>query len=307
MKENTVLRKRILAALFLAIGLILPFITMQIPAVGKMLCPMHIPVLLCGYICGGPYGLLIGIITPLLRGVLFGMPAIFPNAFCMAFELATYGLVAGILSEKMKKDLETLTSAQIEKMQDLDNKNIDNNRKYRCISEMKVGEAIYLHEEELLESPFVLIKAENHETELGWGKAKAICNTATLVSLTTGKKRTAILYCNNGSMRKEALKSIQSQVDDEYNHEAVAWNEPHSRIPVVLKNVQYTHKHNDMYVMTDRKTNEEYEMVPQSWAVPILDKLEYNTIVTIIYYEGKWDFVSKKETVDIGKYKFNIR
>ena len=211
------------------------------------------------------------------------------------------------IEEKMKKDLETLTSAQIEKMQDLDNKNIDNNRKYRCISEMKVGEAIYLHEEELLESPFVLIKAENHETELGWGKAKAICNTATLVSLTTGKKRTAILYCNNGSMRKEALKSIQSQVDDKYNHEAVAWNEPHSRIPVVLKNVQYTHKHNDMYVMTDRKTNEEYEMVPQSWAVPILDKLEYNTIVTIIYYEGKWDFVSKKETVDIGKYKFNIR
>ena len=186
-------------------------------------------------------------------------------------------------------------------------KNIDNNRKYRCLSEMKVGEAIYLHEEELLESPFVLIKAENHETELGWGKAKAICNTATLVSLTTGKKRTAILYCNNGSISKGALKSIQSQVDDEYNHEAVAWNEPHSRIPVVLKNVQYTHKHNDIYVMTDRKTNEEYEMVPQRWAVPILDKLEYNTIVTIIYYEGKWDFVSKKETVDIGKYKFNIR
>ena len=107
MKENTALRKRILAALFLAIGLILPFITMQIPAVGKMLCPMHIPVLLCGYICGWPYGLLIGIITPLLRGVLFGMPAIFPNAFCMAFELATYGLVAGILSEKMKKDIKS--------------------------------------------------------------------------------------------------------------------------------------------------------------------------------------------------------
>ena len=55
-----------------------------------------------------PDGLLIGIITPLLRGVLFGMPAIFPNAFCMAFELATYGLVAGILSEKMKKDIKSL-------------------------------------------------------------------------------------------------------------------------------------------------------------------------------------------------------
>lgn len=101
MKENTGLRKTTLAALFLAIGLILPFITMQIPAVGKMLCPMHIPVLLCGYVCGWPYGLIVGIITPLLRGVLFGMPAIFPNAVCMAFELATYGFVAGILSKKM--------------------------------------------------------------------------------------------------------------------------------------------------------------------------------------------------------------
>ena len=182
----------------------------------------------------------------------------------------------------------------------------DNNRKYRCLSEMKVGEAIFLREEELLESPFVLIKAENHETELGWGKARAICNTATLVSLTTGKKRNAILYCNDGSMSKEALKSIQSQIDDEYGSEVVTWNEPHSRIPVVLKNVQYTHKHKEMYVMTDRKTKEEYEMIPQSWAVPILDKLDYNTIVTIVYYEGKWAFVSKKETKDIGKYKFNI-
>ena len=48
-------------------------------------------------------------------------------------------------------------------------------------------------------------------------------------------------------------------------------------------------------------------MIAQVCAVPILDKLEYNTIVTIIYYEGKWVFVSKKETKDIGKYKFDIR
>lgn len=229
--------------------------------------------------------------------------------------------VGRMVEEKMEKDLEIFESKRAEKLQDTEkkqqekaqdtkpssNKNIDNNRKYRCLSEMKVGEAIYLREEELLESPFVLTKAENHETELGWGKARAICNTATLVSLLTGKKRTAILYCNDGSMSKEALKSIQSQVDDEYNHEAIAWNEPHPRIPIVLKNVQYTHKHNETYVMTDIKTNEEYEMIPQSWAAPILDKLDYNTVVTIAYYEGKWAFVSKKETTDIGKYKFDIR
>lgn len=96
--KNT--KKLVLSALFLAIGLILPFITMQIPAVGKMLCPMHIPVLLCGFIVGWPYGLLVGFITPLLRSVLFGMPMLVPNAVCMAFELATYGFVAGVLSQK---------------------------------------------------------------------------------------------------------------------------------------------------------------------------------------------------------------
>lgn len=67
-KEKMTVKKTILSALFLAIGLVLPFITMQIPAVGKMLCPMHIPVLLCGYICGWPYGLIVGFVTPLLRG-----------------------------------------------------------------------------------------------------------------------------------------------------------------------------------------------------------------------------------------------
>ena len=108
MKKQMTVRKTVLAALFLAIGLILPFITMQIPAVGKMLCPMHIPVLLCGYILGGPYGLIVGFITPLLRSVTFGMPVMLPNAICMAFELATYGFVAGILSKKMNRDIKSL-------------------------------------------------------------------------------------------------------------------------------------------------------------------------------------------------------
>lgn len=107
MKENTVLRKRILAALFLAIGLILPFITMQIPAVGKMLCPMHIPVLLCGYICGGPYGLLIGIITPLLRGVLFGMPAIFRMPSVWRLNLPLMGWWQEFY-QKNEKDIKSL-------------------------------------------------------------------------------------------------------------------------------------------------------------------------------------------------------
>lgn len=98
----------VMSALFLALGLILPSITMNIPQVGRMLCPMHIPVLLCGFLCGGSYGLLIGFITPLLRSVLFGMPAMVPSAVCMAFELATYGLVSGMLSSRSRKDMKSL-------------------------------------------------------------------------------------------------------------------------------------------------------------------------------------------------------
>lgn len=87
----------VLAALFLALGIVLPFFTGQIPAVGKMLLPMHIPVLLCGLICGWQWGLAVGFVTPLLRSLLFSMPVFYPTAIGMAFELAVYGAVVGWL------------------------------------------------------------------------------------------------------------------------------------------------------------------------------------------------------------------
>lgn len=89
----------VLAAMFLAIGLVLPFFTGQIPQVGKLLLPMHIPVFLCGLICGWEYGLVIGFMTPLVRSLLFGMPVLFPTAVAMAFELMTYGFTIGYLYE----------------------------------------------------------------------------------------------------------------------------------------------------------------------------------------------------------------
>lgn len=91
------IRKMTYAALFLAIAMVLPFITGQIPEIGKSLCPMHIPALLCGFLCGWPWGLAVGFIAPLLRSVIFGMPAMFPGAVAMAFELATYGCLSGLL------------------------------------------------------------------------------------------------------------------------------------------------------------------------------------------------------------------
>ncbi|MBQ7032669.1 MAG: ECF transporter S component [Clostridia bacterium] len=104
MKNKTTL-KITYAAICLALCLALPFLTGQIPQIGKMLSPMHIGVFLCGFLCGWPYGLFVGGVAPLLRSVLFGQPMMFPDAFAMAFELATYGFLAGLLYEKLPKKI----------------------------------------------------------------------------------------------------------------------------------------------------------------------------------------------------------
>lgn len=83
--------------MFLTLALLLPFITGQIPELGILLSPMHLPVFLCGLLCGWKYGLLVGVIAPLLRSCLFGMPPLYPDAVSMSLELATYGSVSGLL------------------------------------------------------------------------------------------------------------------------------------------------------------------------------------------------------------------
>ena len=57
-KQNT--KNLVIAALMMAVGLELPFLTGQIPQIGNMLCPMHLPVLLCGFLCGWQYGAVVG-------------------------------------------------------------------------------------------------------------------------------------------------------------------------------------------------------------------------------------------------------
>lgn len=103
MKRKNEIKKLTLAGMFLALAYVLPFLTGQIQQIGNMLCPMHIPVLLCGFFCGAPWGLCVGFIVPILRSFTLGMPIMFPGAFCMAFELATYGFVAGGLYHKLPK------------------------------------------------------------------------------------------------------------------------------------------------------------------------------------------------------------
>ena len=103
MKHKKEITNITFSAIFLALAFVLPFLTGQIPEVGSMLCPMHIPVLLCGFICGWKYGLIVGLLSPLLRTFILGMPPFFPTALCMSFELATYGLIAGITYQVLAK------------------------------------------------------------------------------------------------------------------------------------------------------------------------------------------------------------
>ena len=102
MKTNTSLKNLVLAAMFMALGFVLPFLTGQIPQIGNMLCPMHFPVFLCGLICGWQYGAVVGFVLPLARSLLLTMPPMYPQAISMAFELLTYGLVAGLLYSRSR-------------------------------------------------------------------------------------------------------------------------------------------------------------------------------------------------------------
>lgn len=98
-------RRLTYTAACLALALLLPFLTGQNQKLGSVLCLMHIPVLLCGFLCGWPWGAAAGFIAPLLRSVIFGMPPMPVVAVPMAFELATYGATAGLLYRKFPRTI----------------------------------------------------------------------------------------------------------------------------------------------------------------------------------------------------------
>ncbi len=108
MNTNRNLRAMVVTALLLALGMILPFITGQIQVIGKIISPLHIPALICGLTCGWQWGLGLGIVLPILRGLTLGMPPFPMVALPMAFELGGYGLLTGLLYpfllKKMKKE-----------------------------------------------------------------------------------------------------------------------------------------------------------------------------------------------------------
>lgn len=90
------LKNMILCALCIAFCVVLPMAFHGIPNAGKVFCPMHIPVLLCGLIAGWQYGIVCGLAGPFLSSVLTSMPAM---AYLppMMLELTVYGLITGLM------------------------------------------------------------------------------------------------------------------------------------------------------------------------------------------------------------------
>ena len=102
-KTNLALARLLYSSMFMALGLLLPFLTGQLQPFGRALLPMHLPVFICGFVCGPFWGAIVGFTTPLLRCFLFQAPAM-SDAVAMAFELATYAFVVGVLYKKLSKN-----------------------------------------------------------------------------------------------------------------------------------------------------------------------------------------------------------
>lgn len=101
MYKNT--QTLVLAAFFLALGMILPAALGSVsPTIGSIISPLHIPVLLCGFICGKRYGFIVGFISPLIKIAVYGVPPLF-IAIPMCIELAGYGFFTGFMNEKLGK------------------------------------------------------------------------------------------------------------------------------------------------------------------------------------------------------------
>lgn len=110
------IHKLTLSAICFAMGLVLPFFTMQVPTIGNMLLPMHLPVLFCGLLCGGGYGALVGAVLPIARFLLFGMPVLYPTGIAMSFELLTYGLICGLIYAHLPKNVVSIYASLVSAM-----------------------------------------------------------------------------------------------------------------------------------------------------------------------------------------------
>ena len=105
MYERSNTKRLIIAGLLLALGVVIPMIFHTTGIAGPVFLPMHIPVLIGGFLLPPYLALFLGMLTPLINSLVTGMPPMFPMAIIMVFELGIYGLIASLLYRKMEMPL----------------------------------------------------------------------------------------------------------------------------------------------------------------------------------------------------------
>ena len=98
LSEKSKTRTLLYAAVLLALSVAVPqmFHMTGVPAPGQIFLPMHIPVLLAGFLLGPLWGGAIGLSAPVMNCLLMGMPSPARLPFMM-IELLTYGVASGLL------------------------------------------------------------------------------------------------------------------------------------------------------------------------------------------------------------------
>ena len=102
MKQKITTRQMVLTAVFIALGVIIPWAFHSVPNAWTFL-PMHLPALVAGLLLGPVSGLLTGAFSVVLSGLITGMPPV-AKWLVMIPELASYGLFAGLFQRLFKKD-----------------------------------------------------------------------------------------------------------------------------------------------------------------------------------------------------------
>ncbi|MCD4711656.1 MAG: ECF transporter S component [Clostridiales bacterium] len=94
----------ILSGVFIALGLVLPIAFHMFGGAGPIFLPMHIPVLIGGFFLSPMLALSVGVLTPMLSGIITGMPPIFPMMPIMMLELGIYGLTISVVKNNVTKN-----------------------------------------------------------------------------------------------------------------------------------------------------------------------------------------------------------
>lgn len=102
-KNNNIAKTVAVSAAVCALAAVIPQLFHLIGGkpVGNIFLPMHLPVILGGFLLNPTAALVCGVLSPLFSFFVSGMPQ-FPRLIFMMFELGAYGLITSLCTHKFR-------------------------------------------------------------------------------------------------------------------------------------------------------------------------------------------------------------